>query len=467
MQKFALLAFVLAGAGFSTTVFAESLEEAFISVYTTSPTLLAERAKLRATDEQLPQAEANWHPSVTMSGDAARTDSQSNALSYLPDGTPYTTRTNIVYGSQNVAMEVTEALYRGGRTVAQIKQAEASIRAERAQLASTEQTVMLQAASAYLDVVQNQSILESSIENEHLLQHQVDVTTDRFKNGEVTRTDVAFTQSRLAAGHANRQQAEANLGSARAAYLATVGHAPEKLVPPDVNQDLPSSEDEALQRAEDDNPTIQSADYTYQAAEHGIDLVAGELQPTVSLNGNANKGFSYDGPGSWQRAAEATVNVSVPIYQQGQEYARLRAQKSTTMQLRITLDEAKREAREATSQAWQNWQAALGRVASFTEQVKAARVAVEGFEQESKLGARSVVDVLNAEQELLSAEISLAQARHDEGVAAFQLRSATGRLTAASLALNVEIYDPVKHYEDVRGRWIGTSVPQSDEAGPR
>ncbi|HIJ38424.1 MAG TPA: TolC family outer membrane protein [Rhodospirillaceae bacterium] len=461
------------------TASAETLDDALVSAYSSNPTLLAQRAHLRSADEGVTQALANWRPQIRLSGDVNRANAHINQNQAVPSqvstaaqasgggsaATPTITSAvnqTIISTPMDASVTVSQALYRGGRTVAQTRQAEAIVEAERASLRGTEQSVLLSAITAYMDVVQFRAVVELSINNEQVLQRQLDATNDRFRVGEVTRTDVAQAESRLSAAHADRRQAEGNLAAAVATYVKVVGHAPEKLSAPPAAKGLPASLDEAKAQAEHDNPNILSAQYNYEAANHGIDLVAGELLPTVSLNGTAAKSYNYSGQGPMERVAEASVTVSVPIYQQGQEFSRLRAQKQTAGQMRISVDQVIRDTLESVTKAWESLQTSRARIASYGDQIRAAEVALEGVTRESQVGSRTVLDVLNAEQELLVAKVNLVQAQHDEAVAAFQLRGTVGQASARALELPVQYYDPMVHYEEVRDKWIGFGDPSPD-----
>jgi outer membrane protein len=434
------------------------------SAYQSNPTLLSERSKLRATDELVPQALSNWRPTVTVSGNATR----SNTYSYInsgstiggvtsgtPQGTQVTAAGTTIYNAETMGLSVTQPIFRGGRTVAQTRQADAQVEAERAQLSITEQQVLLNVATAYLNLVQAQSVLQLSINNEQVLQRQLDSVQDRFRVGEVTRTDVAQAQSRLSAAHADRTQAEGSLRTARAAYVQTVGHLPDKVEYPDTLPGLPADAQAAQALAATQNPSIGNAQATYQAALEGIDLIAGELLPQVSVTGTAERIVNFDGPSTLENVAQAVISVTVPIYQSGQEYSRLRAQKQTAGQTRATLDQSRRDVEESLTAAWESLQTGRARRASYTDQINAAKVALEGVTRENQVGSRTVLDVLNAEQELLQAEVNEVQAHHDEIVAAYQLLNATGQLTAQYLALPVELYDPMAHYEEVHDSWVG------------
>ena len=438
----------------------ETLSEAMATAYATNPTLLSERAKLRSADELVPQALANWRPSVSLSGNYTRSyyyeSITSGSAVPTPQGSQQVTQTGAVaYNNETMGVTVTQPIYRGGRTVAQTRQAEAQVEAERANLRVTEGQVLLNVATVYMNLVQAQAVLQLSINNEQVLQRQLDATEDRFRVGEVTRTDVAQSQSRLAAAHADRTQAEGGVRTARAAYLQTVGHDADRTEAPLEPTKLPASVTEAQAVAGAESPAIGYARNNYQAAVEGIDLIQGELLPQVAVSGSANRIYNFDGPQSLENTAQVVVGVTVPLYQQGQEYARLRGQKETAAQMRHSLDQAERDVLESTTAAWEALQTARARRASYQSQIKAAEIALEGVSQESRVGSRTVLDVLNAEQELLNAQVNEVQAAHDQMVAAFQLLNAEGRLSAEQMELAVDFYDPARHYEDVRDKWAG------------
>jgi outer membrane protein len=435
---------------------AETLRDAMAFAYTNNPTLLSERAHLQATDELVPQALANWRPSVSLSGNATRAN--------LNENLGVAGKTLFVFNNETYGVTITQALYRGGQTVAQTEQAEAQVEAERAQLQIIEQQILLNAATAYMNFMQAEAVLRLSISDEQVLQKQLDTTQGRFHVGEVTRTDVAESQSRLLLSHAARKQAEGALRTASATYLQTIGHAPERTEAPETPIGLPNSLDQAEADATTDSPAIRLAEYNYRAALHGIDLVAGALQPTVSVSGSAMRLNNFDGPSTLENAAQIMLNVTVPLYQQGQEYSKLRAQKDTAGQFRTSLDQARLDVAQATAAAWAALQAGQEEHVSFTDQIAAAKIALNGVQKESQVGSRTVVEVLNAEQELLAAEISQVQAQHDEIVAAYQLLNAVGKLTAGALGLPVDVYDPTEHYQEVRDKWAGFGkIPEDAE----
>ncbi len=433
---------------------AMTLQEALALAYQTNPTLDARRARLKAVDEQLPQAQSGWRPTVSLSGEAGRGRIETNSSA----------RREQNVDPRQAALTLSQPLYRGGRTVAATNVAEATIDSERALLTATEQTVLLNVATAYMNVVRDRSIVELNTNNVQVLERQLQAARDRFEVGEVTRTDVSQSESRLAAAVANRTRAQADLEASQATFVELVGVAPENLsrTSGELLGNLPASLKEAVDLALDQNPTLRAANHAARAADHGIDLVRGELYPTVSLNGSASRGWDQSSQGSFSENMEVVAAVTVPIYQAGAEYSRLREQKLVAGQRKIEVDEARRQAVTNVTQAWENLTAARARVKSYGSQIDAAQLALEGVRREAEVGSRTILDVLDSEQELLSARVNLVGAQRDEVVTALQLKSALGQMTAQGLNLPVELYDPTVYREYVDGKWFGADVTPND-----
>lgn len=435
---------------------AETLEDVLATAYTTNPTLLARRAQLRATDESVPQALSNWRPTVTFSQAAGRGQYESNVSQ---------TGTKEHRNPLNSNLTISQPLYRGGRTVAETRAAEADVLANRADLQRTEQTVLLNAATAYVDVVRDEAVLKLNINNEQVLRRQLEAAQERFRVGEITRTDVSQAEARLSRALADRVAAEGTLQNSRARFITVVGRAPEAPQAPKSAVAVPAAFEEIKEVTLAKNPSVIFADWTAESAKNTIDTVRGELLPTLSLNGEYSRGLDNSrtlAAGTINKAEteslEATLNLTVPLYQGGEVYSRLRAQKHTYGRRKIEADQARRDALESATRGWEDLQSARARIRSFESQIRASELALAGVEEEAKVGSRTVLDVLDAEQELFDARVNLVRAQRDEMVASFQLKSALGQMTAENLALPVEVYDPTKHYEDVRGKWFGGSI---------
>jgi outer membrane protein len=430
---------------------ATSLAEALASSYNNNPQILAERARLRATDEFVPQALSGWRPTVTVTGQAGVTQANTYGPPSFSNGQFGTT-------PRSVDLNVSQPIYQGGRTIAATSNAENLVRAERARNLTTEQTVFSSVILSYMDVLQNQAVLELSINNEHVLQRQLEASNDRFRVGEITRTDVAQSESRLAQAISDRQAAEGTLQVSRAAYERNVGEPPGFLTAPSERSVLPASKEQAMKLAALDHPNVVSAQYTEAAARDAVAQTRGELLPDVRIVGDV---FHIDDTTIAQRSSDSyslTARVVVPLYEAGSVYSRTRQAKQTVAQRRGELDDARRQVVQAAATAWENVQTGRARVDSFRTQIKAAEIALEGVQQEALVGSRTVLDVLNAEQELFTARVNLVRAQHDEIVAEFDLTASIGRLTAADLRLPVQLYDVNQNYNDVRDKWSGVKV---------
>lgn len=428
---------------------AQDLADALIAAYTNNPTLAARRARLRATDEQVPQALSNWRPSVSITGSAGYERNKSTLRT--PDRTQDRS-------PASVGVSVTQPLYRGGRTLAATEGAENSVRAERARLIDTEQDILLSAAIAYLNVFRDEAVLALNINNEKVLSRQLEATKDRFEVGEITRTDVHQAEARLAGATADRIRAEANLENSRANYENVVGlPAPKNLELPAEPGGLPAERHDAIKLAATRNPNVVAAEFDRKAGQNSVRQVKGELLPQIDVTASADRAYESSSDTGRIDAADVMLNLTIPIYQQGNVYSRLREAKQDLAELTRNIDQARRDAIEDATSAWENLQTARARVVSFSAQIEANVVALDGVEREAAVGSRTVLDVLDAEQELLDSRVGHTEAQRDERVAAFELAAAVGKMTAMDMKLAVDVYDPRNHYNEVRGKWVGGS----------
>lgn len=436
---------------------AETLEEALIDAYVGNPSLAAQRAQLRSTDEQVPQALANWRPSVKITGAAGEDNVTSNI------NIPPTPAQASLFQRQG-QLAVTMPLYRGGQTVATTKQAEANVNAARQQLANTEQTVFVNVVTVYLDVLQKQAVVEANIANEQVLQRQLDVTRKQAQVGVVTPTDVSQAEGALLGAQAARASAESDLQNSIATYTHLVGHPPNGLKPVTAPSDIPKSLEELQAVASSVNPQVLSQQYQYDAALHSVDAAVGVLLPTVSLQGSYGRDLDDSVVGESTNTAQAMVTVSVPLYQSGAEYSTVRQKKHDAGQVRLQLDDTRRAVVETATQNWNSLLTARTQLALYENQVKVSQAAVDGVQREVLVGSKTVLDALTIEQNLLNASVSLEQARHDVALDTFKVLSSIGQLTAQGLHLPVPIYDPTEHYREVRDQWFGLGVtPNYDQ----
>jgi outer membrane protein len=434
---------ILSGIIYSGSARAETLSDALYAAYQSNPTLRAERAKLRATDEQVPQALSGWRPTINAQGTAGRQWSD-NSLS------------NSTLDQANVSITLNQPLFRGFKTVEGTAVAEANVKAEREQLLNVEQTILFNGVQAYANVVRDRQILNLRKKNVGFLQKQLDASNARFKAGELTRTDVAQARASLSGARASVSVAQANLQSSEANYLTIVGKRPGKLATPKLAKP-PVSLDRALAVAQETNPTILAAAQFEDAAEHNIEVIKGDLLPTLSLQGQLN--YNHNPSTSIETARSALIEgvLSVPLYEGGRVYSGVRQAKQTASQSRIQVIGTVRVVRENVSNAWNNLVATRQSLGSVDDQLSAANLALDGVQQEFQVGSRTTVDVLNAQQTVLNAQLSQVTARYDQVVASYQLQSAMGHLTARHLGLG-GLYDPTAHYDSVRNKWIGLSA---------
>ncbi len=441
---------VLAAAAATTPAGGQELVEALALTHDTNPTLIAQREALRATNEDVSQALSGFRPTVEADGDFgvqySNTD-PSNGSSSSDSVTP-----------ASVGVTVSQPLYRGGRTTASVRSAEFAVQAARATYLSIEQQVLLDAVTAYMDVVREQAVLELTINNEQVLRRQLQATRDRFQVGEVTRTDVSQAESRLARATADRIAAEGDLDNSRATYTRVIGRPAGAVTPPPPVVGLPASLDESITQAEGNNPALITANFNERSADANVDVVFGELLPEVSLVGRAQSTYEPSETIDQSDTASLTAQVTVPLYQSGAVSSRVREARYNANQTRIQVEETRRDVVENAIQAWETLETARASIRSFVAQVSAARIALEGTEQEALVGSRTVLDVLDAEQELLDAQVSLVRSQRDEVVAAYSLLAVTGQLTARALGLPVEYYEFEPDYRATRGRLWGTSV---------
>lgn len=460
---------LIAFAGFLVVagpVSAQTLTQALADTYNTNPQLLAQRALLRATDEGVPQALANWRPTVSFTGQVGGTravvTSPSTGLARI---NPFTgadigstgLSTYSTFFQNNLNVQATQQIYSGGRTTAQTSQAINNVQATRAQTLAVETSVFQAVAQAYLDVVRDQALLQVNRNNVAVLRKQLEATQDRFRVGEVTRTDVAQAEASLAQAVGQLVTAEGNLETSRAEYVRAVGHPPGTLMLPRERPTLPATAEEASSLAAGNNFNVISANFAELAARDNIDFVRGQLLPQISLVGTLSRLLSptINTRSSLQESAAIAAQMTMPLYEGGAIYSQTRQAQQTVGQRRSQVDDARRAAVQSATQNWSILQAARASISSFASAVRAAQIALEGTQQEALVGTRTVLDVLIQNQTLLTTQSQLVTAEHDAALAEFNVAAATGRLIAAELKLPVKLYDMELHYKRVKDKWIG------------
>ncbi len=414
----------------------DPLRQALAAAYVYNPRLKAEREAVSVADEQVAVAVSGFRPSAGATYEKGRQRTATNSARWFYDDT------------ETKELVVSQPLFNGGTSFAEYKAAKARVKQSRARLLSVEQQVLLDTVTAYADVLAAQSALELNRNNVGVLGKQLDATQARFNVGELTRTDVSQANARRSRAQADLRQAEANLKAAQARYGQVVGAGPSTLVAPGDLPSVPESLEAAIDTAVNGNPDLQEARYAEKAAGHDVYARGGDILPDVSLQGSMSrtKGSRFLGGTSQFDADAVTVNVNIPLYQSGAEYARLRAAKNSEQAAKYSTRETSDNVVQAVTTAYENYQASLSVIESTEASVKASEVALTGVRQENEFGVRTILDVLDAEQELFTNQVALVNAQRDRIVRAFTLLAATGQLTAQNLHLPVEIYDPAKHY---------------------
>ena len=360
----------------------------------------------------------------------------------------------------NAGVTATQTLFNGFQTPNRTRQAESQVQAARETLRVTEQTTLLNAVTAYMNLLRDGAILDLQRRNVEVLQEQLRQTRDRFNVGEVTRTDVAQSESRLAAGRSQVLSAEATYKASVATYRQVIGIEPGRLAPGSpVDRFSPSTQGASIGVGTATHPAVTSAQYSVDAALLQVKVAEGALYPTLALQGNVQQ--SYESSLLQLRTfnASAIAQLTVPIYQGGAEYSLIRQAKETLGQRRLDLDTARDQVRQSIVQAWGQLEAAKANIEATQAQVQAAEIALNGVREEARVGQRTTLDVLNAQQELVNARVALVSAQRDRVVASYTLLSAVGRLSPQVLGLRVPVYDANVHYQQVRDVWAGVRTP--------
>ena len=445
--------FFLFMAGNSAPLFAENLNDALAAAYRHNPQLTAEQARLRATDEGLAQAQSGYRPDVTLNGELGSLDRNTRPGS-LTDG-----RTS-PYG---YSVTLNQPLFRGFRTTNSIRQAKAEILVGRASLRNVEQTVLQDAVTAYMNVVRELAVLRLRENNLRVLNKQLTATKDRFSVGEVTKTDVAQAQARRSEAVSALNLARANYNTAQAEFARIIGHAPVSLLRPGtIVKYLPKSQAQAIDIALSEHPLIEQAIYAEKAARHNVDVIAGERLPEVNLEAQYSQNFDSSPLTDETETGSITARARVPLYQSGAVYSRIRQAKQIVLQRRAELNTSRLQVRASVISAWGQLLAVRAQIEANNVAVRANRTALLGVKEEEKVGQRTILDVLDAEQELLNSQVNLATSQRDLVVAEYNLLSALGQLNVSTLPVSTAVYEPDINYQDVDRRWRGADINHPD-----
>ena len=436
---------------------AETIGGALIKAYLTNPDINTQRAAVRVADENVPKANAGYLPTINATGNIGVQRGQADIITTEGESptVPFTAY------PRGYGVTANETVFNGNRTLNSIRQAESQVFGAREQLRNTEQNTLLSAVTAYMDVLEDTAILDLDNNNVDVLREQLRETRDRFTVGEVTRTDVAQAEASLATGQATALSAVATLQAAVARYRQFIGDQPKRLAPVrPIVKPLPRTLAEAIAISQVEHPSISASLHGVDAAQLQVKIAEGALYPTIGISASVSNQFDVNGePGVHVLAGELLGQINIPIYQGGAEYATTRQAKESLSQQEIQTDSLRNQVRQAVVASWGLNQAAVGVVRAARAAVAANEVALTGVREEAKVGQRTTLDVLNAQQALLQARTSLVQAEHDQVVDSYSLLSAIGRLNIPTLGLHVAEYDPRVHFDQVKNKWIGLRTP--------
>ncbi|MHB0767757.1 TolC family outer membrane protein [Bradyrhizobium sp. 5.13L] len=436
-----------------TPALADTINAALVRAYQNNPQLNAQRAQVRSTDENVPQALSGYRPRVSLTASAGYqySDFKSASNSDPINGTGI---------PRSVGLTASQTLYNGNQTANRTRAAESQVSGAREGLRVLDQNVLLQAATTYMDYLRDAATLEVQRSNVRVLEQTLKQTRDRFNVGEVTRTDVAQSEAQLAAGKTQALTAEANLTTTRANFRRIIGNEPTNLAPGSpVDRFLPPTLAAAIDLALVENPNVTASMYGIDVNYLQVKINEGALLPTVTLQASVTQAFEQSLIQYRSFGASAIAQLSAPLYQGGAEYALIRQSKENLAQQRLNLETTRDQARATVVQAWGQLQASKAQVQSAQAQVTASEIALNGVREEAKAGQRTTLDVLNAQQALVNARVALVTAQHDRVVASYSVLSAVGRLSPQVLGLPTTTYDASVHYHQVRDSWAGVRTP--------
>jgi len=440
---------------------AQTLEQAITAAYVNNPTLNAQRAAVRATDENVPRALSGYRPTVTGAANAARTNltTITEAQTLAGISIPANKSNNTIWPN-TLSLTLNQNLYNGFRTANNVRAAEAQVRQSQETLRSIESQVLLDAVTAHMNVIRDEALVQLQQQNLQALGEQFRAAKDRFEVGEVTRTDTALAEAAEAGGRASLIQAQSNLNTSRAVYRQVVGAEPGKLsAGRPIDQMLPRSYEFAIADGLQRTPAVVSAQYAVDFAALQVKVAEGALLPSLNAQGTLQRANEPTTQIAHQKEASIGLAATAPIYQGGAEYAAIRQAKEVLGQTRIQMDVTRDQVRAQIVQFWSQLEAARSSIQAAQTQVNAQQIALKGVREEYKVGQRTISDVLTAQANLVSAQSTLVNAQRDRVVASYAVLGAIGRLDMNSLGLQVATYDPEEHYRQVRDSWGGLRTP--------
>lgn len=453
-MKKTFLAGLLMATAVSGTAQAQNIFEALSETYKTNPTLQSQRAYQRSVDENVAIARSGYRPTIALT--VGYTDANGKTKNNKVGDT---TNDN---DQTSVGAKITQPLFNGFQTMNSVKAADSQVRAGQNSLYNVEQSVFLEAATAYMDVLRDTAIVKLQKNNEQLLKKRLDETIQRFNVGEVTRTDVSQARARHAQAVSDRIASEGTLAASKAVYTRVIGSEPESLEEPkSIAEMLPKNINEAMTFAMDNNYSIKQYKNLFNAASYTVAVNNGALLPSVTLDGSATKNYAdYETKAGTDKTdnLEIGINMTVPLYDAGENRAKIRQSKYLKWQAQEQLYETEREVRATVTSAWEYMVSNDSKIKSIIEQVKANEIALDGVQKEEALGNRTILDVLDAYQELLNSNVEEVKARRDYYVSGMNLLLAMGKLTAEDLKLDVDLYNADEYYQDTKGKWLSLSI---------
>ena len=432
---------------------ADTLSDVMAYTYQNSLSLTANRSGLKAIDEQVAQAKSGYRPIVVGEASADRAKYENTY-----DNAAIANKQKTYLNPTDVSLSFVQPVFSGLSTVNAVQAAEDKVRSARSDLENTEQAVLLDTAAVYMDVIRDEAVLKLQKNQEKVLKEHLDSYRKKFKAGVLTRTDVSQAEARLSGATAARIAAEGELQVSKATFYSVVGIEPNDLQDETaVSFVPPESLELAIEQALSENPKIKAAEYAAKSAESVVSSRKGALLPQVNLRGSVGRQkehVSIKQSDYWQVGA----NLTVPLFQSGKEYADVREARQLQNKYRILWGKTTQDVRAETIAVWEQYHAIKARIDAIKKQIEASEVALKGVIREANVGSRTVLDVLDAEQEHLDNQVALVKAHRDEIVSSFALMSVIGRLNPIALNLDVEPYDPTAYYESVKNKWLGYDI---------
>ena len=443
-----------------TPALADTIEAALVRAYQNNPQLNAQRAQVRSIDENVPQALSGYRPRVAVTASAGYQYTDTNTTA---GGSPTAIVRTEIHGAnapRSAGLTVSQTLFNGQQTANRTRAAESQVSGSREALRVLEQSVLLSAATIYMDYLRDSAIVAVNQSNVRVLEQTLKQTRDRFNVGEVTRTDVAQSEAQLAAGKTQLLTAEANLTTTRANFRRIIGNEPVALAPGSpVDRFLPATLPSSVELSLIENPNVTASMFGIDVNYLQVKINEGALLPTVTFQASVQQSYEQTMTIFRSFGASAIAQLSVPVYQGGAEYSLIRQSKETLAQQRLVLEQTRDQTRANTVTAWGQLVAGKAQVASAQAQVTASEIALNGVREEAKAGQRTTLDVLNAQQALVNARVALVTAQHDRVVASYAVLNSIGRLSPIVLNLSTIVYDPSVHYHQVRDSWYGVRTP--------